>query len=375
VLCREHKGGRRFPMVARVRESPHEVLGVVQGAPEVVIRRAYRRLALQHHPDKDESEDATANFQRIQHAYEQLVSPSSRQDDFVDFSADVNCTPLMCACRSHDTAEVERLLSQGEDFTVQNSVGLMAIHYAVGAGCEQLARSGTQAIPILRALLEAKCSPDAETRDGFTALCFAAAYGYVPVVSMLLARNAQPDAGIDKAPSALSLAAEQGHLPIVRMLLENGAEPDVIGSDNCSALGCAVRAGHADIAASLLWAEADPNMKGWDEKSPLLLVAERFGKGAPGMLLMAELLLDTKADAGGIFSDPRTPLMEAAQNNSYRLSDLLINKLRQQASDKYWDESGQAKNRPDSFLGHLCLPITTECSACFAGLTKQLRRE
>lgn len=362
-------------MVGSLGASPYEVLGVARGAPDVVVRRAYRRLALQHHPDKDAAEDATANFQQIQEAYEVLITPESRRqcDADLDVTAE-DLTPLMGACMSGDVAEVERLIDEGVDVNAQNALGLMAVHYAVGAGSDAFPAGGTRAIPLLRALFEAGVPIDAESRDGFTALSFASVFGYVPVVSFLVRRGATVDAGIAQAPTALSLAAEQGHLAVVRMLLENEADPNVKGGDSVSALAASIKYGHSDVAASLLWADADPNLQGWDNKSPLLVAAERFADGAPGALLLCELLLHSKADAQGAWGDPRTPLSVAAQQNSFRLSDMLINSLQSQASDRYWDKSNEAR-KPPSLCAHLCLPITTECAACFAGLSNFLGRQ
>jgi DnaJ-class molecular chaperone len=53
----------------------YEVLGVSKNANDTDIKKAYRRLASQHHPDK--GGDA-AEFQKIQEAYEVLSNPQSR---------------------------------------------------------------------------------------------------------------------------------------------------------------------------------------------------------------------------------------------------------------------------------------------------------
>jgi curved DNA-binding protein len=54
----------------------YETLGVPKGASDEEIKRAYRRLAGQHHPDKGGD---TARFQEIQSAYETLSDPVKRQ--------------------------------------------------------------------------------------------------------------------------------------------------------------------------------------------------------------------------------------------------------------------------------------------------------
>ena len=55
----------------------YETLGVPKGASDEEIKRAYRKMAAQHHPDKQGGN--TAKFQEIQSAYETLTDPQKRQ--------------------------------------------------------------------------------------------------------------------------------------------------------------------------------------------------------------------------------------------------------------------------------------------------------
>jgi len=54
----------------------YQTLGVPREASESDIKRAYRKLASQHHPDKGGD---TQRFQEIQSAYETLTDPAKRQ--------------------------------------------------------------------------------------------------------------------------------------------------------------------------------------------------------------------------------------------------------------------------------------------------------
>jgi DnaJ family protein A protein 2 len=58
-------------------DSYYSILGIEPTAGEDEIKRAYRKLALKHHPDKNNDKD-TETFQRIQEAYETLSNPQSR---------------------------------------------------------------------------------------------------------------------------------------------------------------------------------------------------------------------------------------------------------------------------------------------------------
>jgi len=55
------------------------VLGIRQAADATDVRKAYRRLALQWHPDRCHEPDAQAVFIRIQQAYETINDPARRK--------------------------------------------------------------------------------------------------------------------------------------------------------------------------------------------------------------------------------------------------------------------------------------------------------
>jgi len=59
----------------------YALLGVQRDANEAEIKKAYRRLAMQHHPDRvgpDEKQAAEAKFKEITEAYEVLRDPEKR---------------------------------------------------------------------------------------------------------------------------------------------------------------------------------------------------------------------------------------------------------------------------------------------------------
>jgi len=60
-----------------MRMDYYSTLGVPKGASEDEIKKAYRKLAMQHHPDR--GGDAT-QFQKIQEAYATLGDPQKRQE-------------------------------------------------------------------------------------------------------------------------------------------------------------------------------------------------------------------------------------------------------------------------------------------------------
>ena len=71
----------------------YEVLGVPKDAPDDVIRKAYKKLAIKWHPDKhvDDKKEAEEKFKEIGEAYSVLSDPKKRREydnggiDFADF--------------------------------------------------------------------------------------------------------------------------------------------------------------------------------------------------------------------------------------------------------------------------------------------------
>jgi len=57
----------------------YEVLGVARGAPEADLKKAYRRLAMKHHPDRNpDDKDAEAKFKEAKEAYDVLSDERKR---------------------------------------------------------------------------------------------------------------------------------------------------------------------------------------------------------------------------------------------------------------------------------------------------------
>ncbi|CAF3464207.1 unnamed protein product [Rotaria sp. Silwood2] len=73
---------------SKSNEDYYTILGVSRTATDEEIKRAYRRLALQLHPDKNSDPDATVRFQAVNKAYKVLGDPKLRSTyDFLGAQA------------------------------------------------------------------------------------------------------------------------------------------------------------------------------------------------------------------------------------------------------------------------------------------------
>lgn len=69
------------------QKDPYEILGVARSASQDEIKRAYRRLALKHHPDRNRGDSAAAQkFKEVQAAYE-ILGDAERRAQYDRFGA------------------------------------------------------------------------------------------------------------------------------------------------------------------------------------------------------------------------------------------------------------------------------------------------
>jgi len=60
------------------KEDYYKILGVERNASEADIKKAYRRLAMKHHPDRNPDKSAEAKFKEAKEAYEILSDAQKR---------------------------------------------------------------------------------------------------------------------------------------------------------------------------------------------------------------------------------------------------------------------------------------------------------
>lgn len=65
-------------MTTERKQDYYDVLGVARGASADELKKAFRRLAMQYHPDRNKEPEAEARFKEINEAYEVLSDPERR---------------------------------------------------------------------------------------------------------------------------------------------------------------------------------------------------------------------------------------------------------------------------------------------------------
>lgn len=65
----------------------YKILGVAKGATDDEIKKAYRKLALKYHPDKNKAKDAEEKFKEVAEAYE-ILSDKKKRDIYDQYGED-----------------------------------------------------------------------------------------------------------------------------------------------------------------------------------------------------------------------------------------------------------------------------------------------
>jgi len=99
-------------------EEAYEELGVPQGVEENIVRKAYKKLALTTHPDKNPNDpQAHEKFQRVSEAYNRITNPDEYASSEDDISDEEGCQCSSCRYRGRGTR-----MSEEEIFAMFNFI-------------------------------------------------------------------------------------------------------------------------------------------------------------------------------------------------------------------------------------------------------------
>merc|ERR1712004_352882 len=74
----------------------YTILGVSRGASDDEIKKAYRKLALKYHPDKNQSPGAEERFKEIGEAYD-VLSDSRKKQIYDQYGEAISLSALTCS--------------------------------------------------------------------------------------------------------------------------------------------------------------------------------------------------------------------------------------------------------------------------------------
>lgn len=133
-----------------MNRDPYSVLGVSREASPHEVKRAYRRLAMRWHPDRNTDPEATERFKQIRAAYDQLAAVDMpKPDETVDQPA-----PAEAPAEASTGPEAEPEAGRAADIRLNFELSLedaaggcrKTLHYRRGKACPTCEGSGEHGI-------------------------------------------------------------------------------------------------------------------------------------------------------------------------------------------------------------------------------------
>lgn len=104
----------KVPSHGKLTNMSCEILNISPDSTKNEIRKAYKKLALKYHPDKNRESDTTEKFREIQTAYEHLINSDDVIDDIVKISGD----QLLYGILQEKQAALDMVIDIMEDISI-----------------------------------------------------------------------------------------------------------------------------------------------------------------------------------------------------------------------------------------------------------------
>lgn len=103
----QYNGGQQGNAAQQKKPNPYKVLGIKKDASPAEVKKAYRRLGLKFHPDKNKAANARQKMQEINVAFEMISDPDAKQiyDEFGDSEKYYDRWTYMQSTRGQDLAK------------------------------------------------------------------------------------------------------------------------------------------------------------------------------------------------------------------------------------------------------------------------------
>ena len=324
------------------------------------------RTLLKKRVDVNESEmDGSTALQWAAHWDElEIAKLLIKSGADTNLANDYGVTPTYLACTNKSAAMVELLLEAGADASAALWTGESVLMNCARRGAEDAvialldsgaeldaheSRNGQTALMwaaavghsnIVGTFINHGADIKMTTKDGFTLLMFAARSGDLETARILLDAGADPNYATDKHGNSLVIASAGGHEELSLFLMERGADINSMDEYGITPLHYSIRRGMSvlngirydlayrirpqnmhNLTRALLQAGADPNAKiaknnmlGPDAGPFKMIDATPFMLAAFSVdVSLMRLLADYEADPGLNTADGVTPLMAAAR--------------------------------------------------------------
>jgi ankyrin repeat protein len=218
----------------------------------------------------------------------------------LDYGIDINAessageTALILATKYGHSPLSQALLDAGANPKSKlPETGYTPLMFASGTFAEGANEKGDGNIELVMQLIQKGASASCKSRQGSTALHFAAYKGHAEVAELLIDKGADVNGKTGASVTPLILSAKNGDLPLLKLLVRKGArlnEQDINGQ---SALMVAAWNFHEEAVRYLLDKGADADLKSNDGRTALtgtLLRSNMLDKSWPAQQRIIQML-------------------------------------------------------------------------------------